>query len=275
MRPLVVTSRGLRCVPADADVLLEALREAAEERFALPEWEAGVEGLLITLRSSGAVDAARVGRAGHDAAGRGHDDRARRHARPARRRLGLLAAERARGPDRRRGGRLGAADARPHAAARPRRPAEGGVELGGRVRGARARARTRGLRPLRAQAGAAVRAHRRRHGGAGDRTRAPRAGPVRAAARGALRGDQRRPARPRRGSRQDARALEGGHAVPRRRAAHPAGAPRRGSRRAAARSRGRRAVRSPRPTASWASCRRRPPDHCGSSCARTATGAAS
>ena len=54
MRPLVVTSSGLRCVPADADVLLEALREAAEERFALPEWEAGVEGLLITLRSSGA-----------------------------------------------------------------------------------------------------------------------------------------------------------------------------------------------------------------------------
>ncbi len=54
MRPLLVSSRGLRCVPDDADVLLEALREAAEGRFALPDWEAEAEGLLITLRSSGA-----------------------------------------------------------------------------------------------------------------------------------------------------------------------------------------------------------------------------
>ena len=44
MRPLLVSSRGLRCVPDDADVLLEALREAAEERFALPDWEAEAEG---------------------------------------------------------------------------------------------------------------------------------------------------------------------------------------------------------------------------------------
>jgi hypothetical protein len=54
MRPLLVSSRGLRCVPEDADVLLEALRKAAEERFALPEWEVEPEGLLVTLRSSGA-----------------------------------------------------------------------------------------------------------------------------------------------------------------------------------------------------------------------------
>ena len=54
MRPLMLSTRGLRCVPADADVLLEALRAAAEERFALPEWEAEAEGLLVTLRSSGA-----------------------------------------------------------------------------------------------------------------------------------------------------------------------------------------------------------------------------
>ena len=54
MRPLLVSGRGLRCVPADADVLLEALRAAAEERFALPEWEAEPDGLLISLRSSGA-----------------------------------------------------------------------------------------------------------------------------------------------------------------------------------------------------------------------------
>ena len=54
MRPLMLSTRGLRCVPADAEVLLEALRAAAEERFALPEWEAETEGLLVTLRSSGA-----------------------------------------------------------------------------------------------------------------------------------------------------------------------------------------------------------------------------
>src|SRR6185436_7750475 len=40
--------------PQDADVLLEALRTAAEERFTLPEWEADVDGLLVSLSSSGA-----------------------------------------------------------------------------------------------------------------------------------------------------------------------------------------------------------------------------
>jgi superfamily II DNA or RNA helicase len=54
MRPLLVSGRGLRCAPADADVLLEALREQAEGRFALPEWEAETDGLLVSLRSSGA-----------------------------------------------------------------------------------------------------------------------------------------------------------------------------------------------------------------------------
>jgi hypothetical protein len=54
LRPLLVSGRGLRCVPADADVLLEALRAAAEDRFALPEWEAEPDGLLVTLRSHGA-----------------------------------------------------------------------------------------------------------------------------------------------------------------------------------------------------------------------------
>ena len=54
MRPLLVSGRGLRCAPADADVLLEALREAAVDRFTLPEWEAEPDGLLISLRSSGA-----------------------------------------------------------------------------------------------------------------------------------------------------------------------------------------------------------------------------
>jgi superfamily II DNA or RNA helicase len=54
LRPLVVSGRGLRCLPADADVLLEALVARAEEHLALPEWEAVPDGVLISLRSSGA-----------------------------------------------------------------------------------------------------------------------------------------------------------------------------------------------------------------------------
>ena len=54
LRPLVVSGRGLRCLPADADVLLEALVAQAEGQLALPEWEAVPDGVLISLRSSGA-----------------------------------------------------------------------------------------------------------------------------------------------------------------------------------------------------------------------------
>jgi hypothetical protein len=54
LRPLVVSGRGLRCLPADADVLLAALVEQADEHLALPEWEAAPDGVLISLRSSGA-----------------------------------------------------------------------------------------------------------------------------------------------------------------------------------------------------------------------------
>ena len=54
LRPLVVSGRGLRCLPADADVLLEALVEQAEEHLALPDWEAVPDGVLISLRASGA-----------------------------------------------------------------------------------------------------------------------------------------------------------------------------------------------------------------------------
>src|SRR4051794_9461928 len=54
LRPLLVSGRGLRCAPADAEVLLEALRAEAEERFKLEEWEAETDGLLVSLRSSGA-----------------------------------------------------------------------------------------------------------------------------------------------------------------------------------------------------------------------------
>jgi hypothetical protein len=54
LRPLVISGRGLRCLPADADLLLAALVEQASEHLALPEWEAAPDGVLVSLRSSGA-----------------------------------------------------------------------------------------------------------------------------------------------------------------------------------------------------------------------------
>jgi superfamily II DNA or RNA helicase len=54
LRPLLVSGRGLRCAPADEEVLLVALREHAEGHFALPEWDSELDGLLVELRSSGA-----------------------------------------------------------------------------------------------------------------------------------------------------------------------------------------------------------------------------
>jgi superfamily II DNA or RNA helicase len=54
LRPLVVSGRGLRCLPADADVLLEALVAQADEHLVLPDWEAVPDGVLVSLRSSGA-----------------------------------------------------------------------------------------------------------------------------------------------------------------------------------------------------------------------------
>ena len=54
LRPLVVSGRGLRCLPADADVLLAALVEQAETHLALPDWSAEPDGVLVSLRSSGA-----------------------------------------------------------------------------------------------------------------------------------------------------------------------------------------------------------------------------
>jgi hypothetical protein len=54
MRPLLVSGRGLRCAPEDAELLLEALRADAADRFALPEWDAEPDGLLVAIRSHGA-----------------------------------------------------------------------------------------------------------------------------------------------------------------------------------------------------------------------------
>ena len=54
LRPLLVSGRGLRCAESDAEVLLAALAEEAEGRFALPTWEGELDGVLVSLRSSGA-----------------------------------------------------------------------------------------------------------------------------------------------------------------------------------------------------------------------------
>jgi hypothetical protein len=54
LRPLLVSARGLLCVPGDAESLVAALASAARERYALPEWEAEADGVLCSLRSSGA-----------------------------------------------------------------------------------------------------------------------------------------------------------------------------------------------------------------------------
>jgi Type III restriction enzyme, res subunit len=60
LRPLLVSGRGLRCVPADAETLVAALAEEARERYQLPEWDAEADGLLCSLRSSGAEWVARA-----------------------------------------------------------------------------------------------------------------------------------------------------------------------------------------------------------------------
>ena len=54
LRPLLVSGRGLRCHPNDAQILLEALEATAQDHFKLEEWEAEPDGLLVTLRSQGA-----------------------------------------------------------------------------------------------------------------------------------------------------------------------------------------------------------------------------
>ena len=54
LRPLLVSGRGLRCAPGDAEPLLDALRTSAAGRFALPEWDSEPDGLLVSLHSHGA-----------------------------------------------------------------------------------------------------------------------------------------------------------------------------------------------------------------------------
>jgi superfamily II DNA or RNA helicase len=54
LRPLLVSGRGLRCAPGDAELLLAALQREAEGYFDLPDWAAEPDGVLVTLRAHGA-----------------------------------------------------------------------------------------------------------------------------------------------------------------------------------------------------------------------------
>ena len=118
LRPLLVSGRGLRCHPNDAEVLLAALEPAAGDRFKLDEWDAEPDGLLVTLRSGGAEWMPRAWVELATRAARGRDDAAAgRHPRAARRGLELPAAERAGRHDDRHHRRVRPADARPLAAA--------------------------------------------------------------------------------------------------------------------------------------------------------------
>jgi superfamily II DNA or RNA helicase len=54
LRPLLVSGRGLRCIPEDADALLEQLKAEAAELFNLEEWDTEPDGILSTLESHGA-----------------------------------------------------------------------------------------------------------------------------------------------------------------------------------------------------------------------------
>ena len=140
LRPLLVSGRGLRCAPADAEVLLEALQR--DRRGALQAARVGGRagrpaGLAASQARSGCR--ARGSSWPPSCSCEGATQRAGRHPRAARRGLELPAAERAGRHDRRHHRRLGAADARPLAAAGPGRPGEGRLQLGRRVRRARPR----------------------------------------------------------------------------------------------------------------------------------------
>ena len=59
LRPLLVSGRGLRCAPADADVLLAALR-GRRGRFTLPEWEAERRRPAVSLQHRAARSGCRA-----------------------------------------------------------------------------------------------------------------------------------------------------------------------------------------------------------------------
>jgi superfamily II DNA or RNA helicase len=60
LRPLLVSGRGLRCAPGDAEALQAMLEREAVEHYRLGEWDAELDGVLVALRSSGAEWVPRV-----------------------------------------------------------------------------------------------------------------------------------------------------------------------------------------------------------------------
>jgi superfamily II DNA or RNA helicase len=60
LRPLLVSGRGLRCAPGDAEALGAMLECEATEHYRLGDWDAELDGVLVALRSSGAEWVPRV-----------------------------------------------------------------------------------------------------------------------------------------------------------------------------------------------------------------------
>ena len=223
LRPLLVSGRGLRCAEEDAAAVLAALRGRRRGRrgrtagagaWRAPAGRPARAGGLVELRGPGDWRPRRWVALATARSRPGGTRRARRHARVPRRGLERAVRELPRRPHQRRDRRLRAADARPLAAARSRRPGEGRVQLGRRLRRAAA---TRRATPTTDRF---VRKHRHLHAPADDGTleagRRPRPSrplPVRAAARRPLPGDRAGDGAPRRRPRRRPRALADRRAV--------------------------------------------------------------
>ena len=222
LRPLIVSGRGLRCLPGDAEVLLAALVEQAAEHLALPEWEAAPDGVLMSLRSSGAEW---VPRAWVELATRVLESGVCGALIGTRALLGegwdcpmvnclvdLTVASTGVSVQQMRGRSLRLDPGDPSKLASNWDVVCVAPEL---VRGQRR------LRALRAQAPAPLRAGRRRRDRGRPLARAPGAQPVRAPARHPAQRAQPRDAGPRRGDRGGTRALADRRALPRRRPPNP------------------------------------------------------
>ena len=185
LRPLLVSGRGLRCLPGDADVAARGARQRqAAEHFALPEWEAepGRPARLAAVSGRG-VGAARVGRARHARCSRAASTE--RWSAPARCSARAGTARRSTASSTSRSPRPASRCSR-CAAARCGSTPPTREKLASNwdvvCVAPEPRARERRLRALRAQAPAPVRARRGRRDRGRAVARAPGAGPVRAAA---------------------------------------------------------------------------------------------
>ena len=249
LRPLLVSGRGLRCAPAATprSLLRGAAAPPPRTRFKLP----GVGGRARrpARRRCSSTGAEWMPRAWVELATRllveGTTRRAGRHPRAARRGLGLPAAQRAGRPDDRHHRRVGAADARPHAAAGPARPARRSPPTG----------TSSASRPTCVRGSADYERFVRKHlhlfapaedgeVEAGPSHVHPELGPFAPPPVERFGALNARAARPRGRPRRRARALADRHALPRRRAAHPAGAPP-PARRRRSRARAERPARAP------------------------------